>query len=473
MVQPMKSGPQVTLGTFEGVDVEMRTVLISNRGFQDLSPGAPDYTTQMQLGAFLPADHRQASLHNRKRVLTDYDRLVMYGRGGITKVIVDDPATDTWLDGVRFEDEALNTVVGKVWPVIEESVEIADIWAGVFGMGFVVLGYNDGKAISEPLDRADDVLWAEGFSRTHITEVIYDNVVGSPTYREAKALRIRVGKPGEDGGSEESIVHCDRILFITRNKHIHPFIGGSDLDKPFNDLEDGLGIAWANAESYYSGASPKMVLKTMRPLTKPQEQQVDQQLKEMQSNLRQLAKMLHSMDLQKLTSGADVAKPLEHVVAVFTFLAASTGVPFSKWVKHHLSAGDALDWANREWDEFIGKRRRRFGNRVVRRLLLNLSKAGMVEKAKVLLKPIWTSPRTVTREDTGRTARNESTAVATSVQGAGMVHKELAGHFIPVPPETLKILAQMNPKPADGKQTAEDTTGSSRKANSKEDEDGG
>jgi len=441
---------QATIETLDefaegGLGVEMRTLIVSNEGFRDISPGAPSYMTQMELGNFLPEDHRQSTLHNRKKYITDHDRLLMYMRGGISKVIVDDPAYDTWLNGVSFEDQKLTEVVSKIWPVIEEPLEVADIWAGVFGMGFVILGYNDSQDLAAPVDKADNITWAEGFSRTHIDEILFGNDPNdTSTYRQPRAALIRAGKPGEEG-SEQILVHADRILFVTRNKHVHPINGGSDLDKPYNDLEDGLGVSWASAESYYAGASPKMLLKTMKPLTTKQDSAIEEQTRQMQSNLRHLIKMLHGMDFTKLTSGADVAKPLEHVVAVFTFLSTSTGIPFSKWFRHHLNGGEAIDWANREWDEYIGNRRRRFGKRIIHRLLGKLAKAKMITDAQAQAIPIWSPPRIMTREDIARIARNEATSIATAAKGAGMIHKELADRFQPLTPEQIAMIKALGP----------------------------
>lgn len=421
----------------DGEDAADQFHLLTGNGLFDLSQRTPDYMTQMLRGQILPRNHKFVALHNRKRIIVDDERLIMYMRGGPTYVLVDETVFDTWAQGVKFDSEQTQKKFDVLWDTLKPATIVADVWNRVFGMGFVVLGFNDNRALSAPVEQgsATELVWAYGFSRTHIQEILYDENIGSNTFGKPVLYLVRSGRPGADGSGQPIYVHADRVWVHNESPHVHPLNGHSQLDRPWNDLEDSLSVGWASSEAYYGNASPKLLLKTQRPLVAKQEAAVDEQLAQTDSGVRRVIKMLSSMELVPLTGKGDIAKPLEHLIVAYSGLSNASGVPFSRFFRYHITSGDGLDWARREWYEFVSGRQHGYGKTALRGpegLFVKLAHAGLFTKEERHAAFKWLPPRTPTREDIAKYVRNESIGFATAAK-AGALHKDMEEHFEKLP----------------------------------------
>lgn len=451
--------------------------LVGNQGILDLTSMSPENAAQL-IGTWgLPQTHSFSSLHNRQTVITDPDREIFYTRHGVARMIVDEPARATWKEGFTHPDKKIAEEIDSLWPVIEEAVERGDVWNRLYGGGFVVQGYNDGRPLSAPLGKASDITWAHAFSRKHVEKIEYDRVRGSPTYGLPVIYRLRTSRPGanEGTGGETVAVHADRILPLVERPSVNPLFGGSWLDPSWNDLEDIASLVWANAEAYHANASPKLALKTQRPLTKEQSAEFNRNLTKVRSGVRDVLKMLTTMELVPLNGQNQIPPPLEHVITSYVSLSLATGMPFSWFYQVHITSGEGLDWAARQKYEFIAERQATFGKRVARHWLTrNLAKAGMIDAKAARRAVTWNPPRTQTREDISKNVRNEAIAYASAVKAGGVIPKDLADRFVAAPPEVIAFMEKLatlgKPAASDGegpKAQGEQKSGASTKNQSR------
>jgi hypothetical protein len=410
--------------------------LISPQSVLDLTMTSPDYITTLLQGGVLDRDSIAYTLHNRKPLITDIDRERLYSRNGTAKQVVDDPAQSTWTQGFSLDDEATNEKLEPIQRVLRRQLPIADGWNRLYGMGCLVLGFNDGRNFAAPVGKATTITWAHAFSRRHIFQIIFDQDKLSPTFGQPQHYLIRAGRPGGPPTGQASLIHADRLLPLVERPMMHPIVGGSALDPVWNDLEDRSSIGWASSEAFYQNASPKFVLKTQRPLTQAQEQQVDQQMSQIRSNVRDVTKMLASMELVPLTKGGDIAKPLEHIIANTLLISDATGMPFSRFFKYHLTSGDALDWANREWFNYISHRQQSFALPVIETLMDRLAKAGIITIEQAQSKVEFSPPGVQTRDDIAKTVRNEAIGLGSAAK-VGYVPKDVMKHYEKAPSDMV------------------------------------
>lgn len=426
---------QPTLETFQ---------IISNQGVLDLSSATPETMGQL-VGAYgLPQEHSFATLHNRLKGITDPHREIFYTRHGVARNIVDEPALLTWKEGFSHPVEGVATTIEELWPVIEDAVMRADIWDRLYGSGFVVQGYNDGRPLASSLGKATDITWAHAFSRRHVADIAYDKDPASNTYGQPVIYKLRTSRPGGvDGTGEIVSVHRDRILPLVERPAVNPLLGESCLNVAWNDLEDIASIVWANAEAYYGNASPKLALKTARPLTPDQDAAFNRNISAVRSGVRSVVKMLSTMELIPLNGQNQIPKPLEHAITSYVSLSLATGMPFSWFYQVHITSGDGMEWAERQKFAFITDRQRTFGKKVARHWLGSLAKAGMVDARAARRPVIWNTPRTETREDIAKNARNEAIALATSVAKTGLIPAQLKDRFVNAPPEVIQFMERL------------------------------
>lgn len=415
------------------IAIEERLTLITNQGVLDLTGATPDYMTQVMEGLFLPRTHEFAATHNRLPHIEDIDREIMYMRNGTARLIIDEPAEHTWAQGFTLNDEKAARTMDRAWRALRQSLPIADRWNRLYGMGFLVLGFNDGKPLSAPLSgNATTLVWAHAFNRSHIDRVVYDKDKLSKTFGQPIAYILRTGRPGERGATATVQVHLDRIIPLIERPQVHPIQGGSWLDPAWNDLEDAASVFWASAQAFYANASPKLILKTMKPLTSEQESSFDSQFRETRTGGRDVMKMLQSMSLEPVVGARDIAAPLERIVSCATALSHATGIPFSRFYTRDLTSKEALAGAAREWFEFLSIRQRGFGTVVVEALLDRFWKAGLITEEQALAKVMWNPPMVLTREDLSRIVRNEAIGWA-SAGKTGFVPQDLVPYFVPAP----------------------------------------
>lgn len=156
-----------------------------------------------------------------------------------------------------------------------EYLQRADIMCGIGRYGVILLGVNDGKDMSQPLEMKPSS--SGGSYRLNFIRV-FDESLARISGREMDKTNIRFGQPtsyqitfdnpdelgslGMVGSQLTSDVHWTRCVHIVDNIQSNEIIGQYRIKPVANDLLTAQKSRWGSGEMFWNGASPKLSFET-------------------------------------------------------------------------------------------------------------------------------------------------------------------------------------------------------------------
>jgi len=276
------------------------------------------------------------------------DYYALYKRT-IGKTIIDAPVDRTWQGEFEIalpdleqdeesEEESEDAIAWmEAWNELVDRIDYfskvarADKLTGIGKYGVLFLGFNDGKPWNEPVSMSAslDLLYVTplGEKSADIATVVQDR--NSPRFGKPETYNISFNQTDTqdtDISTSAQSVHWTRIIHLVRNNLESEVYGASDLEAPFNFLQDLLKISGGSAEMFWRGAFPGLGF-MMDP-----EMEIDPDMRAAMGD--EIEEYMHSMRRYLRLKGVDIKElkpqtvdPSKHFDVQIQQISALTRIP--------------------------------------------------------------------------------------------------------------------------------------------------
>lgn len=367
------------------------------------------------------------------------DFLEAYITNGVAARVIDLKPEETWQIDPKIVERDRGTSAGEdssEWEdMIEDLVREHNLWAvceradkdsRIGRYSIILLGVDDGKPLSEPID-------GFGSKKTTARKLLYLNVFNEVsalvTSWEMDKLNPRFGRPTEysiqigDAGTGSLItekVHWHRVVHIVDNCIGNGVFSIPVLSRHYNWVESDLKkLVGSSIEAYWQGAFPGYFLKvdaSKGPLDAEQRAEIT----------KETNNFVHSLKRWILTGGveitplkADWKDPTPALDLILKLAALGEGCPVPTFVgaEEGQLAGDQN---TTHWGKTIQRRRERHaGPYIARPLIAALIGVGVLPTPKNRWDVLWKQSRALT--DTERAAYAKTILEALSIYAKGGV----------------------------------------------------
>jgi len=392
--------------------------------------------------------------------LNTQDYKQMYDREGVATRVVNLYPEESWcMDPCVVEDEdPKDTDFEKAWKALEMERQLygymlkADKISGIGCFGILLLGMNDGKPLSQPVDgineegekvgnASHDLLYVRAFDECQVRVDATETNINNPRFGKPTSYTvsfINTGKPNASHGQRQTKerldqkVHWTRVIHIAEDAEVYAVPRMQTL---FNRLYDIRKIAGGSGEMFWKGGFPGLSFE-MDPNAKPLG---PTELEELRTTVAAYADGLQRyLTLQGITAKSltpQVADPGSHIEVQLELISIALGVPkrvFMGSEQAQLSSSqDTQRWHGR-----VSRRQNKYLTPyIIRPTIDRLQAFGTLPEADYRV--IWPDLDTPSEKDKAEVMRIQVEALSKYV--AGNVDQL-------IPPENfLSMFADMDP----------------------------
>jgi hypothetical protein len=363
--------------------------------------------------------------HNRTP--TDQDFYNRFKRQGIARRIVKAPPEACWGKPPRItESKELETPFEVAWTELESAVPIwelmmrADIRSRIGYYGILFLGFDDGKKFSEPVERANRLLYGMPFSSLSARIKTWETDERNPRYGlpltysvTFRSLALGATIPNQKG--TQQTVDWSRVIHFADDLEEDNIFSAPALEPCLNDLENLEKVIGGGAEGFWRNAFPGTVFNLQADAHLPESK--------LASLREQIENYVHGMERVLRTQGVDTtqlttqfADPIGMISGILDMLAATTNIP-----KRILIGSERGELASSQdednWLGFVGNRISTYCGKKTRELIDRLGSVGVLEVPKYTLD--WPPLIAKTEEKQAVIAQQRASAIATYSSSPG------------------------------------------------------
>ena len=311
------------------------------------------------------------------------DRYFKYLRQDIAARVVDAPAAALWTNPplVTATDDLWN----QMWDDLVARfnlynvIERCDKLAGIGRYSLLLIGYNDGLSLDQPVNtraisqKSEKILYLQPYSERTARIVQYtsnprdSNFMKPSMYEISPMSEFVIGfdntitaKDHPKGLNSTFKVHYSRIVHIAENCLENAIFGSPRMERVFNILDDLMKVTGGSAETYWLTANRGLhidVDKEME-LDPDDEKNLSDEVDEYVNNLRRI---IRTRGTKVNSIGSEVADPTGVFNVLVSILSGATGIP--RRILTGSEAGQlASDQDRANWADRIDERRADFGN---------------------------------------------------------------------------------------------------------------
>lgn len=298
-----------------------------------------------------------------------------------TEGVADSPFEAAWraLVASRF------TADGDTAPGVLHYLARADIVAGMGQYAVLLLGVNDGKALSEPMEPGtlktpDDLLYLSIFAEDSAGIAAWDKDTGSRRYGKPLAYNLSTLR-----GDEKKVepVHWSRCVHIADGLLTNDVYGKPRLRAVYNRLLDIEKVLAATGEGGWRIMNPSVVFSTREGYELPRpdarmpadmrqklEEARDEQETQIDELVHGLRRALALEGLEPHWQDTEMQDPSGAVEVYLKMISAGTGIPLRILTgSERGELASSQDEAN--WASVIEARRTRYAEPLILRPLVN------------------------------------------------------------------------------------------------------
>lgn len=370
--------------------------------------------------------------HPKTLSTSDYQEL--YTRGDIAARVVTIYPQETWSeDPMIFETEdESETEFEKAWNKLLKAIPIysllqrADILSGIGRFGVLLLGTDDGKLLSEPLDGIDDrglptgtrperkLLYLRTFEESVLTISKLENDTTNPRYGQPYTYSVNF--TDQSGMSSLSqTVHWSRIIHIADNRTNSEVFGAPRMEVVVNRLLDLKKTAGGSGEMFWKGGFPGLSIETQ-----PSEEEITLDTEATKEQIEQymngLQRYIATIGLTAKSLSVQVADPGPHVDMQLKLIGAALGVPWRIFVGSEVGQlASGMD--TRRWNQRITRRRNDYVTPyVIRPFVDRLIAVGVLPLPKNGYQVEWKDPNTPSEDEKAAVGQKRTSAMKDYVQ---------------------------------------------------------
>lgn len=336
------------------------------------------------------------------------DYLARFARGDIAGRIVEIPAEHTWGTLPRLTtdvDLEAQTALSRKFERIasrvklRRAIEKADVLAGIGRYSVLLIGFNDGRPLEEPVQEgsvgADGVLYVQPFSEMSALPIELDLDARSENFGRPSIYQLDLARGSLDGndiadeflrqrvkrgmaGPTVRRVHASRLVHIAEGTLEDDLFGRPRLRRVWDRLDDLAKTVGGSAEVFWLVANRGMQFDVDKELSFSEDDKKDleEQFEEYEHNQRRMFRTrgVRIMGLNELGSGNVNPRQVFSVIAAL--IVGATGIPYR--MLFGTERGQNINEQDRKaWLEQVAARRTAFGNEVVLQPLIEkLAHAG-------------------------------------------------------------------------------------------------
>jgi len=317
----------------------------------------------------------------------------------------------------KFEEE-WNTLIKdfSVWHYLTR----ADRIAGIGQYGVMLIGYQDGKELREPVENASELLYLRPYNENNAEISTWVEDSKDPRYGkpETYKLRIRTALSNKSTSTSNVLVHHSRVIHIAEGLTDDDILGTPRLRPVLNRLNDLDLVAGGSAEMFWRGAFPGYGFKQDADATMdPQDMDdLEDEIQKYMHNLERFIR-LKGISVENLTT--QVADPSNHVSVLVDLISAATRIP--KRILMGSERGElASSQDERSWDNRVDERRRDFCEPMILRPFIDdLISAGVLSSPAEEYVIVWPDISVPTEKETAEVVKIKTEAFAKYVSSPG------------------------------------------------------
>lgn len=360
----------------------------------------------------------------------------LFDREGIaTRCVLTLPEESWALEPAIYETEDQNdTEFEKTWETIQKKhrlfhyLQRVDKLSGIGRYGLLLLGINDGKELSEPVEGIDEKGQRVG-NPTY--ELIYlrplDESVVTIKSSEKDTSNPRYGYPtsyevvfenytSQAGGLDTKLVHWSRVIHVADGRQTSEIYGTPRLKCVYNRIYDLRKILSGSGEMFWKGAFPGIVFE-VNPEVSDAELDTTSLREELEAYQNGLQRYLALAGVTAKELAPQVADPTGHVNNQLKAIAIALSIP-NRILYGSEEAKLASTQDARTWNKRIAKRQEEYVSPLlIRPFIDRLMIFGIIPEVEEYFIN-WPDLNSPTDEDKAKVAESRTKALAQYVAGS-------------------------------------------------------
>ena len=298
--------------------------------------------------------------YTKNPIFDDY--WARYERQDVAKRIIDAPVSATWRDKPEVtENKDTETQFEKEWKAMVQRINVfhylsrADKISGIGEYGVLVLGFDDGGELHEPVERARELLYMRPYSQNNASIDSWVKDTQDPRFGMPETYKIDFST-ADKTGLQSLPVHYTRVIHIAEGLLENEVYGTPRLRPVLNRLQDLDLVSGGSAEMFWRGAFPGFGFKN-DPDAMIGSQSLDDLETEIEEYMHGLKRYMRLQNITVESLSQQVANPKNHVDVLISLISAATGIP--KRILSGSEMGELASSQDKEnWADRIDERRR-------------------------------------------------------------------------------------------------------------------
>lgn len=361
-----------------------------------------------------------------------------YKREGIAARVISVLPEESWASvPTVFENEDKEkTKFEKDWERVSKKhnllgvMQRADVLSGIGRFGVILLGFDDGAALDQPVpgvsgsgeftgQKKHQLLYTRTLDETLVDVSEYETDIRNPRYGMPKMYTVKFASTGSAsvGAAAPEValtkIHWTRVVHVADNRMESEVFGTPRLELVYNRIYDLRKILSSSGEMFWKGGFPGFTFETDPAM---QDTQLDAASlrTEFDKYSNGLQRYLALTGVKARALEIQVADPNPHVKVQLTAIALSLGCPLRIFLGSEeaklASSQDAITWNKR-----LAKRCNNYLTPYVLRPLIDrLIEAGAISQptSEEGYHVEWSDLNTPTEDDKASLAQKRSQALA-------------------------------------------------------------
>lgn len=364
------------------------------------------------------------------------DYATMFDRNGVGTRVVKLWPEECWnVIPEIVEDEKNETSFEKKWKELDKKFHISDylyridVLSGIGRFGVLLLGVNDGKKLSEPLDKKNcELIYLKPLSEYVVTVKDKEKEATSPRFGLPTRYALKTEAVDGEMNAGETEVHWTRVIHVADNRGVSETFGTPRLEPVYNyvlDLKKTLG---GSAEMFWKGGFPGYAFEATPERTDPLTTEEKAALREEFLNFsNKLQRYIALVGVTAKSMTPQIADPQPQFSTQLKAMCVTLGVPYRVFMGTEESklAGSQDD---KRWNRRVSKRQNSYLTpRLVRPLVDRLIELGVLPEAEYEVK--WPSLEELDPKEASEVAKNKTEAM-TKYAAAGVEAVMGPRHFL-------------------------------------------
>lgn len=387
-----------------------------------------------------------AECHYPKYIDTDMYR-DMFDRFGPAARVVKLEPIESWGDMPKIYEnkDDTQTEFEQIWEYLELMQDVwgellnADILSGIGHYGIMLIGYDDGKDLSEPVEGFNEdeeigtkaisrrVLYLRSFDEKLAPVIEWETNKQSPRYGEPVKYNVTFVDPdlplGASQGSTSAglssvntPVHWHRVVHFADNTLSNKQLGIPRQKDVFNLLLDLFKVAAADGEGMWKAGVPGLFFEGDAEFDVDFD--TDSILEEVSRYDNGLQRYMAMQGVRPHKLDVNLVDPDPHMMLQLKLISMAKGIPMRKLLGSE--QGElASSQDDKSWNKKLTSRRKRYLNpKVILRLVQHLQRAGVL--------PTTAKPLVIEWEDIDQPTSTEIATKANQITEA--LAKYIAGN---------------------------------------------